>query len=154
MRWFTVIRGNNEFDQLTPFSPQFDEQFIEHLATYQKKQHQLSYSLKGGKVRYLRFPAPDRISMFDQVPGTEDLREDKNTDYSGVLAIAEYEYSFKVLDEGVQLFIPNGIGYHIAAIKWMWHSEHTGYGAPEQYVFFKKKLGASILGNTLWSISY
>ncbi len=141
LRWFTVIRGNNEFDQLTPFSPQFDEQFIEHLAIYQKNRHQLSYSFKGGKVRYLRFPKPDRISMFDQVTGTEDLRENKDTDYSGILGIAEYEYYLNKGTGIYQSFIPNQVGYHITAIQWIGHSVHRGYGTPEQYVFFKKNWG-------------
>lgn len=128
LRLFTTIRGNKKFDKLTPLSPQFDEQFIEHLGFYRSNQHLFAYSIKGGKIRYLRFPYPDRISMFDQVPGTEDLQNRHQTGYAGIIGIWEYEYR------------PVGIGHHLTTIQWMGNQRRDA-SVLENYLFMRRQLG-------------
>jgi len=139
IRVFSVLRGNRVFDAITPLRPQFDELFVEHLATMRHHNHQLSYSIKTGKSRYLRFPVPDRISMFDQVPGTEDLRGRHDTGYAGIVGVAEYMYHIvntRVFDTPLTV----DIGGHVTLMKWMGNTRRDWSGI-EQYGVMRYGLG-------------
>jgi hypothetical protein len=139
LRVFSILRGNGTFDTITPISPQFDELFIEHLARISLSKHQFDYSIKAGKSRYLRFPEPDRISMFDQVPGTEDLRNQHQTGYAGILGVAEYAYSSYKSDVfNIPLSIESGV--HLACMQWVGNTR-TDFAAIESYAFLRGGYG-------------
>ena len=72
LRINTVIRSNNEFNNISIFAPQIDEGYIQWQSFNKKDNVKIANSIKIGQLRYLRFPKPDIISMFDQVPGVED----------------------------------------------------------------------------------
>lgn len=127
LRAVAVIRSNSDLYGITTVAPKVDELYLERFGFYTHGEHRLSLSLRLGSVRYLRFPYPDFISMFDQVPGTEDLRGVHPTGYSGLLVAAEYAHD-------------SGLGFHLTGIEW-------GFGRPsgrnliEGYGFLRQQLG-------------
>lgn len=122
-----VVRSNAEVEGITPFAPKIDELYLERYGFYTQGDHQLALSLRLGIVRYLRFPYPDIISTFDQVPGIEDLQGKHPTGYGGLIAAAEYQHA-------------SGLGAHVTAIAW-------GLGYPssdnlvEGYAFYRGEVG-------------
>lgn len=132
IRYHSLIRSNRERDTLTGFQPHFDEQYIEGYGFRKLKSGTLSVDLKIGTTRYLHFPYPDSIALFDQVPGIGDLREDgvqgPAAGYSGALMTVDYAHT-------------SGFGLHSAAIDW-------GFGRSgsnsllENYIFYRHDIGA------------
>ena len=76
-------------------------------------------------MRYLRFPYPDAISTFDQVPGVEDLGGGVDvTGYSGVIATVDYAHR-------------SGFGLHAAWVDWCFGVDRPAEWA-ERYVFYRR----------------
>ncbi len=120
----TVLRSNKEFREITPFEPKIDELYLQWqwLSTHQKNQN--GVSIKIGEMRYLRFPKPDIISQFDQVPGTEDLSQNKQTSYRGIMLNQEYN-------------ITKTVGFHSSLLQWI-ASEQSGLTLIEGYLYYRK----------------
>ena len=125
VRFNTVLRSNREFDKLNKFEPKIEEGYLEWQTHIQHSSIQYSLSIKAGEIRYLRFPKPDIISMFDQVPGTEDLRFDQQTSYRGILKSSEIVFR-------------HNTGAHLTALQWV-NSEQNGLSIIESYVFIRGK---------------
>lgn len=127
LRALAVVRSNSDVAGITTVAPRIDELYLEKYGYYTRGAHRLSLSLRLGVLRYLRFPYPDIISTFDQVPGIADLQGTHPTGYGGLVATAEYEHA-------------SGLGAHFTAIKW-------GFGYPgrhdliEGYGFYRTQLG-------------
>ena len=121
------MRSNSDVAGITTVAPRIDELYLEKYGYYTRGAHRLPLSLRLGVLRYLRFPYPDIISTFDQVPGIADLQGTHPTGYGGLVATAEYEHA-------------SGLGAHFTAIKW-------GFGYPgrhdliEGYGFYRTQLG-------------
>lgn len=138
LRALAVVRSNSDVAGITTVAPRIDELYLEKYGYYTRGAHRLSLSLRLGVLRYLRFPYPDIISTFDQVPGIADLQGTHPTGYGGLVATAEYEHA-------------SGLGAHFTAIKW-------GFGYPgrhdliEGYGFYRTQLGPSTLscGREFW----
>jgi hypothetical protein len=114
--------------QRMPFHPDVDEAYVEGMAFYRAPSFDLAFDLKGGRVRYLRFPAPDMLSVFDQVPGIRDLTGGPETDYRGAL------FSF----EGAHR---SGLGFHFDGIRWGFDAPSSGMNAIEWYGFARRGFG-------------
>lgn len=127
LRAQATVRSNSKVAGITTVAPRVDELFVEKYGYYTRGDHRLSLSLRLGVLRYLRFPYPDIISTFDQVPGIADLQGRHPTGYGGLVAAAEYAHA-------------SGLGAHLTAIKW-------GFGFPagqdlvEGYGFYRGQLG-------------
>ncbi|SJZ46614.1 hypothetical protein [Selenihalanaerobacter shriftii] len=128
LRTNMVLRSNDDFKGVDEFDPKFDELYLEGYGFHYGDLGKLSASLKVGNMRYLRFPYPDLISTFDQVPGTEDLRfDDAETGYKGEMITLEYESKY-------------GLGYHFTGINWDF-GDRDGSNQIENYLFYRDKLG-------------
>lgn len=66
-----------------------DEYFLEAYNQYRAPGWSAGASLRIGHIRYLRFPYPDAISQFEQVPGYRDLFGGPPTDYRDAVVVAE-----------------------------------------------------------------
>lgn len=122
-RLHSIIRSNREFNEVETFEPTFDELYLEKYFFYKYNKGKISFSLKTGNMRYLRFPEPDIISMFDHVPGTEDLRfEDTETGYKGILATFDFKSNYK-------------FGLHSTYIDWFEESKESNF--IENYLYYK-----------------
>ncbi|HXG23870.1 MAG TPA: hypothetical protein VNJ09_04890, partial [Chthonomonadales bacterium] len=108
-----------------PFHPDVDEAYIEGFSFYDSSAIHLALNLKVGRVRYLRFPAPDRLSEFDQVPGISDLTGGPATDYRGALFTLETQHR-------------SGLGFHFGGIVWGFDAVQEGANAIEAYAFFRR----------------
>lgn len=115
--------------QRMPFHPDIDEAYLEAFQFYHHPDFQLSFSLKGGRVRYLRFPYPDDLAVFDQVPGIKDLFGGPVTDYRGAIFTADAAHR-------------SGLGLHFSGIQWGLDSDQRGTNALEWYGFFRHGLGS------------
>jgi len=127
MRWHTVVRSNQELDTLTGFHPQFDENYLEGYGFHTSAAGTLSASLRLGNMRYLHFPYPDAIAVFDQVPALGDLTGGPKTDYSGELLTLDYAHK-------------SGLGLHTSGINWGFGRE-GGSHLLENYLFYRQDLG-------------
>jgi hypothetical protein len=114
--------------QRMPFHPDIDEAYLEAFRFYRHPDFQLSLNLKGGRVRYLHFPYPDDLALFDQVPGIKDLFGGPVTDYRGALFTTELAHR-------------SGLGFHFSGIQWGFDSDQRGTNAVEWYGFFRHGLG-------------
>lgn len=124
----SILRSNKELDTIEGFDPNFDELYIEGYGYHYGELGTLSGSLKVGNIRYLRFPNPDLISTFDQVPGTEDLRyKDVETGYNGQMLTLDYSSKY-------------GLGYHVTGINWGF-GERNGSNLIENYLFYCDRFG-------------
>lgn len=131
IRVHNIIRSNHSFDSLTPFDPFFDELYAEGYGFHTTPSSKFSANIKLGRLRYLRFPYPDITSMFDQVPGMEDLTRNIQSAYQGALLSLEYARK-------------SGLGYHVQAISWI-DSTQTGANFIENFLFYRKKFGVADL---------
>lgn len=111
-----------------PLHPDIDEAYLEGFTFYRAPDYQLAFNLKVGRVRYLRFPAPDRLAVFDQVPGIRDLTGGPVTDYRGVLGTMEGAHR-------------SGLGLHLSGIQWAFDADQDGANAIEWYGFFRRGFG-------------
>lgn len=121
-------RRENEWRR-RPFSPDVDEAYLEGMTFFRDNNHNLAFNLKVGRVRYLRFPVPDRLSVFDQVPGIRDLTGGPVTDYRGALLIFEGAHR-------------SGLGVHFGGISWGFDSDQRGTNAVEWYGFLRRSFGS------------
>jgi hypothetical protein len=127
MRWHTVVRSNREQDTLSGFHPHFDENYLEGYGFHENKTGTLSASLRVGNMRYLHFPYPDAIAVFDQVPGIGDLTSSEKTGYSGELLTLDYAHK-------------TGLGLHVSGINWGFGRE-GGSQILEDYLFYRQNVG-------------
>lgn len=127
MRWHTVVRSNQEQDTLQGFHPHFDENYLEGYGFHQNAEGTLSASLRVGTTRYLHFPYPDSIAVFDQVPGIGDLTDGTKTGYSGELLTLDYAHK-------------SGLGMHASGINWDF-SREGGSQLLEDYLFYRQNFG-------------
>lgn len=124
IRYHSVLRSNAEFTGLNILEPTYDENYLEGQFFYTDTLGKLSGSLKIGTMRYLRFPEPDLISQFDQVPGVDDLKDnDAETSYNGQLLTLDYKTKYN-------------LGYHFSGINWD-YSKRYGQDIIESYAFYK-----------------
>lgn len=127
MRWHTVVRSNREQDTLTGFHPHFDENYLEGYGFHKDTAGTLSASLRVGTMRYLHFPYPDAIAVFDQVPGISDLTGGEKTGYSGGLLTLDYAHK-------------SGFGIHTSGINWGFGRD-GGSQLLENYLFYRQDMG-------------
>lgn len=123
MQW----RSNREFSGIDRIEPFLDEGFLEWFSFYKNDYIHYSRSLKVGRLRYLRFPTPDIISMFDLPPGLEDLQSGSLSWFQGISMTTEY-------------VLPVGLGYHSTMLYWL-DTEQNGLEKPENYLFYRARLG-------------
>jgi len=131
LRAHLLARPNRKVDSLEGFHPNLDEAYVEAYGFYTQPHGALSASLRVGKVRYLRFPYPDAIAVFDQVPGVADLQGGPGTGYSGAVLAAECAHDC-------------GLGAHFTGIAWGLDGARTDGGANtiEDYAFYRRDFGS------------
>jgi len=127
MRWHTIVRSNREKDTLAGFHPRFDENYLEGYGFHQSPVGTFSASLRVGNMRYLHFPYPDAIAVFDQVPGIGDLTDGQKTGYSGELLTLDYAHK-------------TGLGLHVSGINWGFDRD-GGSHLLENYAFYRQNIG-------------
>lgn len=127
LRWHSIVRSNREMDTLDGFNPHFDENYLEGYGFFQDSNGKFSGSLRIGTARYLHFPYPDSIAMFDQVPGISDLRGGAKTGYSGALLTLDYAHK-------------SGLGLHATGIRWGFGRE-GGSELIEDYLYYRHNFG-------------
>lgn len=127
LRWHALARSNGLQDGLEEWEPRLDEHFLEWYGFHSSPEGVLSFSAKAGRVRYLRFPYPDAISTFDQVPGIEDLNGGDETGYSGLICTVDYAHR-------------TGLGVHGVWIDWGYGVDRPAEWA-ERFVFFRNTSG-------------
>lgn len=126
VRYHTVVRSNEKLNSLGGFKPHFDENYIEAYAFNRQPHGTLSASLRVGSVRYLQFPYPDGIAMFDQVPGVSDLDGGRATGYSGQLWTLDYAHK-------------SGLGLHYTGIRWDFARRGEGSGILAGYAYYRQR---------------
>lgn len=127
VRWHTTVRSNQERDTLKGIRPHFDENYLEGYGFRKNDNGTLSASLRIGTTRYLHFPYPDAIAMFDQVPGISDLTGEEKTGYSGELLTLDYAHK-------------SGFGLHASSIHWDF-GRTGGTNLMENYLFYRQDFG-------------
>ncbi len=127
LRVHTLIRSNDEFQTLRGFAPRVDENFLEAYGFRYAPHGVFSASLRIGETRYLRFPYPDAIALFDQVQGVADLQKIGATGYSGELLTLDYAHD-------------NGLGAHLTGLRWDF-SRPAGSELIESYLSLRRELG-------------
>jgi len=127
LRAHVLARSNREVDSLDGWHPNLDEGYVEACGFHTQPHARLAASLRVGKVRYLRFPEPDAIALFDQVPGVEDLQGRFATGYSGAVLAVEYAHD-------------SGLGAHFTGIAWGL-DRGGGANAIEDYAFYRRDFG-------------
>ncbi|MBI2844329.1 MAG: hypothetical protein HYX78_13085 [Armatimonadetes bacterium] len=136
LRAHAVVRSNRRINGLGGFRPHLDESYLEGYSFYRSSSGVLSSSVKVGAARYLRFPYPDAISLFDQAPALSDLDGagfvrtdvDRETGYNGALVTLDYAHT-------------SGFGAHYTGIKWGF-GRHGNGNTIEGYGFFRKDIGS------------
>ena len=128
LRLHTVARSNREQDTLKGFQPLLDEGYLEGYGFYQDRNGTFGASLRVGNVRYLHFPYPDSIAVFDQAPGVSDLNGGAKTGYSGQLLTMDYKHK-------------SGLGVHATGINWGFGLD-GGSHMIENYMYFHHNFGA------------
>jgi hypothetical protein len=101
LRVNNVLRSNRELIGIEKVDPMFDELYLEYYGYHFSEQGMLSFSARGGRMRYVRFPFPDKLSIFDIVPRVSDLNpgDSQRTSYDGLMLTLDYKFHF-------------GLGYH------------------------------------------
>jgi hypothetical protein len=112
-----------------PFVPDIDEAYLEAFRFYRSPELNLGASLRLGRVRYIRFPYPDQLATFDQVPQIDDLYGGPVRDYRGGL------FTFEAAHR-------SGLGLHFTGIRWGFDADQSGMNAVEWYAFFRRALAA------------
>ena len=128
IRLHTIVRSNSDLNGVSHFQPRFDEAYMEFFGINNYNyRDSLAMSLKIGRIRYLRYPAPDAIATFDLPPGTEDLTSGATTGFAGAFYAADYA-------------MQNGAGFHLSLARWGFGESGTN-GVMEDYVFFRHDFG-------------
>lgn len=136
VRVVSVVRSNREFVNTAPFDPNFDELYMEGFGYHFTPAGRLSFSLKFGEMRYLRFPASDILSAFDQVPGVSDLNGASTLSgptrsaYDGLLLVVDFRSRW-------------GLGYHGDVMQWMFH-DRRDLSSIENYAYYKTSVSAPL----------
>lgn len=76
LRLNAIVRSNRQLSGLGTFAPAFDELYLEARGYHFSPRDTFSFNARYGRMRYQRFPFPDLLSIFDLVPGMEDLEPD------------------------------------------------------------------------------
>jgi len=127
VRGHVIVRRREGSWRRMPLHPDLDEAYVEGTAFYHQPDWHAAFNLKGGRVRCLRFPAPDRLAVFDQVPGIGDLYGGPSTDYRGALLTIEAAHR-------------SGLGLHFGGIQWGFDAPREGANAVEWYGFYRRDL--------------
>lgn len=135
LRYHTVIRSNEKLNSIGGVKPHFDENYVEAYAFNRQSYGTLSASLRVGTVRYMRFPYPDKIALFDQVPDVADLRGGRATGYSGQLWTLDYAHK-------------SGLGVHYTGIHWDFARRGEGTDIIEGYAYFRQRFAK------IWDFEY
>ena len=126
-RWHGVLRSNSDLNGLDRWNARFDENYLEAFGFHASSSGTLSLSARAGRIRYLRFPYPDAIAAFDQVPGVGDLKGGGETGYSGLALTADYAHR-------------SGFGAHATRMEWGF-GEDRSPGWAELYLFWRGDSG-------------
>ena len=124
----TARRPDGEWSR-RPLSMDFDERYLEAFGFRESGGALASLSLRIGRVRYLRFPEPDRLSVFDQVPSVLDLEGGSPTSYRGALLVADIAWK-------------SGANLHASAIEWAFRPHRAGANLIEAYAAYRLPEGA------------
>lgn len=127
IRFHSLLRSDREMEKLGKLDPHFDENYVEGYGFKHTGDGTLSASLRVGTMRYLHFPYPDAIAVFDQVPGVSDLRGGAKTGYSGELLTLDYEHK-------------SGFGAHVSGINWDFGRD-SGTDVLENYIYYRSNFG-------------
>ncbi|HZO87305.1 MAG TPA: hypothetical protein VFB38_03130 [Chthonomonadaceae bacterium] len=127
------IRARGQFrrreDDDKVFQVDTDEAYLEAYNQYRAPTWNAGVDLRIGRSRYLHFPYPDAIAIFDQVPGIADLSAPVATDYRDVLLQAE-------------LALNSGWGVHGTGLARGFVSGHGINGrVVEAYGFYRSNFG-------------
>jgi hypothetical protein len=122
LRANALLRSNREFEGISIIEPYVDELYLEKFGGWKNGPRKFNFSLKAGQTRYLRYPAPDIISMYDQVPGTEDLRFGEFTAYKGLIFANEFMYKH--------------VGVHYTGVLWI-DSPYKNITHIQDYLFYR-----------------
>ena len=90
LRWHTLVRSNSQLDSLSKWEPMFEENYLEAYRFHRDRAGVWRGSLRVGRMRYLHFPYPDTIAIFDTVPSTGDLKGGPSFAYGGGLLTLDY----------------------------------------------------------------
>ncbi len=112
LRVNAVLRSNRELGGIGVFEPVFDELYLESRGYHFGAHSTFSYNLRYGRMRYLRFPFPDRLSLFDLVPGMEDLEPDPAFRESLGGAWREFRSSLNGALLNIDTLHARGFGHH------------------------------------------
>lgn len=126
VRFHTLVRSDREME-LAELDPHFDENYLEGYGFKHTGDGKLSASLRIGTMRYLHFPYPDAIAVFDQVPGISDLENGAKTGYSGELLTLDYEHK-------------SGFGAHVSGLNWDFGRDGDS-DILESYVYYRQNFG-------------
>lgn len=127
LRWHTIVRSNSQLDSLSSWQPIFEENYLEAYRFHRDKAGVWSGSLRLGKMRYLRFPYPDAIALFDTVPSTGDLQGGLPDSYNGAMMVVDYAHR-------------SGLGAHVTGMNWGFGRD-GGFSLLEDYVYYRKDIG-------------
>lgn len=140
IRAHAVVRSNQEFNSLSHFDPHLDEAYLEGFAHYKSDIGTTSASLRVGTTRYLRFPYPDAIAIFDQVPGIYDVKGlTSEMGYQGNLLAVEYVHD-------------SGLGMHYTGFTSL--DTRSASSTIEQYLFFRHNLGSWHIESRCGKLAY
>ncbi len=112
LRINAVLRSNRELGGIGVFEPAFDELYLESRGYHFGARSTVSYNLRYGRMRYLRFPFPDRLALFDLVPGMEDLEPDPEFRASLNGAWREFRSSLNGALLNIDSLHARGFGHH------------------------------------------
>lgn len=130
-REYLIIKEHHHNYYNTRFRPYIDELYAETIHNFSQSGWNLDLAAKVGRTRFLRFPYYFQTARFDRIPGVADLRGGDDTDYSGIIPTAN-------------LSAPFGLGYHVAAIQWLWN-DVKGLGILENYLYYAPDVHPGIL---------
>ncbi|MFA7446505.1 MAG: hypothetical protein WCY89_11200, partial [Flavobacteriaceae bacterium] len=123
----SVVRSNRELIGVEKVDPMFDEMYLEYYGYHFGEHAMLSFSLRAGRMRYVRFPFPDKLSIFDIVPRVSDLNpgSGEKTAYDGFMLNLDYKFYF-------------GLGYH-ASLYQETDTKNPKRGLLENYVYYQNR---------------
>lgn len=124
----SVVRSNRELIGVDKVDPLFDEMYLEYYGYHFGEQGMLSFSARGGRMRFVRFPFPDKLSIFDIVPRVSDLNPGRGvkTAYDGLMLVLDYKLYFF------------GLGYHATLYQEV-DEEVLRRGLLENYIYYQNQ---------------
>ena len=128
LRWHTLVRSNSQLDSLSKWEPMFEENYLEAYRFHRDRSGVWSGSLRVGRMRYLHFPYPDTLAIFDTVPSTADLQGGAYQGYGGALLTLDYAHR-------------SGLGAHLTGIDWGF-GRTGGFKMLENYLYYRRDFGA------------